>query len=143
MTDNLELVKRILVAVDGSENSNKAVGMAAAIARDLHVELTVVHVVEMDEFTTLIAEAQDESKEEMGEIILADAIKLARLSGIEPKPKLLMGHAAGQILRFAEEYSPQMIFLGSHGRSPERKLFMGGVSEAVSRKAKASVVIVR
>jgi nucleotide-binding universal stress UspA family protein len=143
MTDNSVLVKRILVAVDGSESSSKAVGMAATISRDLRAELAIVHVVEMDEFPTLIAEAQDESKEEMGEIILADAIKLARLSGIEPKPKLLMGHAAGQILRFAEEYSPQMIFLGSHGRSPERKLFMGGVSEAVSRKAKVTVVIVR
>jgi nucleotide-binding universal stress UspA family protein len=143
MTDNSELVKRILVAVDGSESSNKAVGMAAAISRDLRADLVILHVVEMDEFPTLIAEAQDESKGEMGEIILADAIKLARLSGVEPKPKLLMGHAVGQILRFAEEYSPQMIFLGSHGRSPERKLFMGGVSEAVSRKAKVSVVIVR
>jgi nucleotide-binding universal stress UspA family protein len=143
MIDNSVLVKRILVAVDGSESSSKAVGMAATISRDLRAELAIVHVVEMDEFPTLIAEAQDESKEEMGEIILADAIKLARLSGIEPKPKLLMGHAVGQILRFAEEYSPQMIFLGSHGRSPERKLFMGGVSEAVSRKAKVTVVIVR
>jgi len=136
-------VRRMLVAVDGSDSSSKAVRMAAVMARELSAELTIVHVIELEEFPTLMAEAEDGSMEEVGEMILWDAVSIAKAEKVEAKMKLLRGHPAGQIMRFSEEYGPQLIVLGSHGRSAAKKLFMGSVSDAISKKARCSVVIVR
>jgi len=137
------VVRRILVAVDGSKESNKAVRMAASIAKILGAELTLIHVVEMDEFPILIAEAGTKEREEMGQLVLGGSAKIAQLEGVAPKVVLRRGHPTDQILRFARSYKPQLIVTGSRGLTGARGVLMGSVSMGISRKAKCSVAIVR
>jgi nucleotide-binding universal stress UspA family protein len=136
-------VERILVAVDGSKESNAAVQMASSIGRALDAEVTLIHVVEIEELPTLIAEAQDKEHEELGQLVLGSSLKLARAEGIEAKLVLRKGHPAGQILRSASEYKPNLIVMGSRGMTGAKGILMGSVSMAVSRKAACSVIIVR
>jgi nucleotide-binding universal stress UspA family protein len=137
------VVERILVAVDGSSESNAAVQMASRIAGALNAEVTLVHVVEIEELPTLIAEAEDKDHEEHGQLVLGSSIKLARAEGIDAKLVLRKGHPAGQILRFASEYKPNLIVMGSRGMTGAKGILMGSVSMSVSRKAACSVIIVR
>jgi nucleotide-binding universal stress UspA family protein len=138
-----EKIERILVAVDGSEQSNKAVRLAATIAKCMGAELTLMHVVEMNEVPSLMAEAEDKGGEAQGRAALSDSVEIALGEGVQAKTVLRRGHAAGQILRFALEYQPQMIFTGSRGRGGATAMLMGSVSRKVTEGSKIPVTIVR
>ena len=138
-----EAIARILVAIDGSEASNKAIALGAEMARSMAAQLALLHVVEIEELPTLIAEAEDEGEEELGQMILGDAAKIAKLRGVEPIIALRKGHPVSQILHYAGTFRPQLIIMGSHGRTGAKKALLGSKSSAVSRKASCSVVIVR
>ncbi len=136
-------VRRVLVAVDGSRESIAAVQMATSIAGPLGAELALIHVVEVEELPVLIAEAEDKSLEERAQLVLGAAHKVARGQGMEAQMVLRKGHPASQILRFASEYKPDIIVMGSRGMTGAKGILMGSVSMTVSRKAACSVIIVR
>lgn len=138
-----EAISRILVAIDGSEASNKAVALGAEMAKSMAAQLAILHVVEIEELPSLIAEAEDEGEEEMGQMILGDAAKISKVYGVEPTIVLRKGHPVSQILHYADTYRPQLIIMGSRGRTGAKKALLGSKSSAVSRRAKCSVVIVR
>ncbi|MGQ9587620.1 MAG: universal stress protein [Thermoplasmata archaeon] len=131
------------MAVDGSKESNAAVQLASRIAKALVSEVTLVHVVEIEELPTLIVEAEDKGLEELGQLVLGASLKLARAGGVDAKLVLRKGHPAGQILRCASEYKPNLIVMGSRGITGAKGILMGSVSMAVSKKAACSVIIVR
>jgi len=100
-------------------------------------------VLNLREIPTLIAEAENGFAEEHGQMVLGKAAKLAMLDGIEPKVILRKGHVANQILRFADDYKPSIIIMGSRGYGKLRGTLLGSVSQAVSSYAKCSVLLVR
>lgn len=59
-------LKRFLVAVDGSDHSDRAVRLAATIAKGLNAEISLLYVMEMREMPTLIAEAEAVDSEQRG-----------------------------------------------------------------------------
>lgn len=136
-------IKRILVAVDGSEQSHKAIRLASKIARSLGAEVTLLYVMEMKDMPTLIAEAEVNGLEQRGQNILMDGAEIALGEGVETKTKLLRGHPADQIIHYASEHHPQMVFIGTRGLGMGASLVMGSVSKAVVQRAKCSVVVVR
>lgn len=136
-------IKRLLVAVDGSEQSYKAIRLASKIARSMGAEITLLYVMEMKDMPTLIAEAEVNGLEQRGQNVLIDGTEIAFGEGVETKTVMLRGHPANQIIHFASEYRPQMIFIGTRGLGMGASLFLGSVSKAVTQRAKCSVVIVR
>jgi len=138
-----ESVSRILAAVDGSDASARAADLAADMARSLQAELTLLHVIEIEELPTLIGETEDTRAEEEAQIILGSVSKRVLSRGVRAKIAVRRGHAAGQILRFASSYKPQLIVLGTRGVTGAKGVLLGSVSMAVSRKARCSVLLVR
>jgi nucleotide-binding universal stress UspA family protein len=136
-------VRRILVAVDGSKQSLRAVKLASQMTKGLGAELTLIYVLHLREIPTLIAEAENGDAEEYGQMILGDAAKEAMLYRIEPKIILRKGHITDQILRFADDYKPDIIIMGSRGYAKLKRSLLGSVSQSVSSYAKCSVLIVR
>lgn len=55
----------------------------------------------------------------------------------------LIGNAADEILKLAEDVGADMIVIGSHGRTGLRRLLLGSVSEAVVRRAQCAVIVAR
>jgi nucleotide-binding universal stress UspA family protein len=53
------------------------------------------------------------------------------------------GHAKSEILKFAEEWRPDVIVLASHGCKRSERFLLGSVTEAIMRHASCSVQIVR
>jgi nucleotide-binding universal stress UspA family protein len=72
-----------------------------------------------------------------------------RLRGLKVDPtarveyRVEEGHPAETILAVAQEVRADLIVMGTHGRSGARRLLMGSVAEAVSRRAACPVVTVR
>ncbi len=156
---------KILVCIDGSEQSQKAVEKATAVAQSPEVEeVAIMHVYEQkldfsylptyevgpitkDEVTIedvkRLSKMQEELENERN-IILTDALKAFEAKNIKARKLLLEGPPAQTILRVAEGEGFDMIVLGSRGLGGIKKVFLGSVSNAVTQGVEnCSVLIVK
>jgi nucleotide-binding universal stress UspA family protein len=146
------MYKRILIAVDDSETSNRALREASGLARDQHAVLRIVHVVDR---VALIGSAPladpAESEKTWGEIasdILERAQGAARAEGVDAETRLLEttdveDRIAQAILGEATRWGADLLVAGTHGRSGLKHLLMGSVAEGIVRHAPMPVLLVR
>jgi nucleotide-binding universal stress UspA family protein len=73
---------------------------------------------------------------------MLEAVKPPDLS-IRFEHKLLMGTAADEIVRAAEEGGVDLIVIGTHGRTGLKRVLMGSVAEAVMRRATCPVLTLK
>jgi nucleotide-binding universal stress UspA family protein len=138
-----ERVRSILVPVDGSPSSRRAVELAAQMSQALGATLRLVSVAPVIELPTLIGEMEEGSSIQPAQRILREGAQAARRHGAAPTMELLRGHPAAQILRSATAHRPDLIIMGTRGLTGARSILMGSVSRTVSRRAKTQVVLVR
>jgi nucleotide-binding universal stress UspA family protein len=135
---------RLLVAVDGSVHSVKALRKAAMLALSApSYEVAVVCVVEMREFASLMAEADTEEMEVRAKKVLQDSMEILTSEGVTAAPHLLHGPPVTKILEFAESFKPDLIVTGSRGMGATKGALIGSVSSSLSKRASTSVLIVR
>ena len=115
------LFKRILVCVNGTSESLKAVMYAIVLSKQLSLSLKVVYVVDTATIKFLTNSkffAPDERMEyeeklnQDGKHILEYVKNLASMKGIEIETELLSGAVATEILNATESFKADMIFLG-------------------------------
>jgi len=142
--------KRILVTVDGSENSERASRVAVDVAEKCKSELAVLHVVRSVSHafvpvrsTVLFREYySDEEKAAMKWI--QKFVSLARRRRIEARAVVLVASSvAEKIVRFAERRAFDLIVIGTRGLEGFKKLRLGSVSSGVVEHADCSVLVVR
>jgi nucleotide-binding universal stress UspA family protein len=146
--------RKILVAVDGSQASNKGLREAIRLARAKGVQLFIVHVV--DEYPGFAAldglmagtPGADlvPALREGGKRVLAKAVAMAQKQNVKAKGvlrEMLSGPAAAPIVREARKVGADLIVLGTHGRRGVRRLVLGSDAEQVVRMASMPVLLVR
>ena len=144
------MFRKILVATDLGEASKEAFMAAEQMAREQNAELHVLHVVIDLASEPWIVEAYGV---DFG-ALMTDACAAARqnlavrVSRITPplanvRAEVLVGKPASEILRYAAEAAIDLIVLGSHGRGPVGRAFLGSVADRVLREARCPVLIVR
>jgi len=136
-------VRRILVPIDGSPSSHRAVELAAQMAHALGASLTLLHVAPVRELPTIIGETEEPRGTEEGQLLLGEEAKAARRLGVDPAVDLRRGRPSTQIVRSAAEHHADLIVMGTRGLTGARSVLLGSVSRAVSRQATAEVVLVR
>jgi nucleotide-binding universal stress UspA family protein len=122
-------VREILVATDFSGPSNKSFEAALALAEHFSARLHVLHV------------AADTSERDEAEAKL-ESIMPKPIEGLEVLRAVRIGHAAPEIVRYAEREQIDLIVLGTHGRSGLTRVLMGSVAEAVVRAASCQVLTI-
>jgi nucleotide-binding universal stress UspA family protein len=140
--------KRILVPVDGSETSNKALVAALNMARDNGGSLRLLHSI--DELT-LVSGLEDSGyvmkvAHEYGEKTLAEALAIAKSAGIEADTRLVEtpGLRLGQVVaNEAKAWNADLIAVGTHGRRGIGRVLLGSGAEQVIRDAPVPVLVVR
>jgi len=139
------MFEKILVAVDGSPDADRAVRAGAEIAKADGGRLVLGHVSCLPEhYRSHLADELEEAIRADGEKILEHAARVAEEAGVPADARLLeKDHAAEAILELAQEIGADLIVLGVRGRTPDRVRAMGSVSEAVTREARTSVLLVR
>ncbi|KAF1305773.1 universal stress protein [Enterococcus saccharolyticus] len=143
----LQQYQRIMVAIDGSKESELAFKKAVSVAHRNQASLLLVHVIDtrafqtVSSFDTVLAEqATDMAKQSLEEYS-----KTAKEQGVVSvettieygSPKVLI---AKQI---PEDKKVDLIMLGATGLNAVERLFIGSVSEYVIRHASCDVLIVR
>jgi nucleotide-binding universal stress UspA family protein len=129
-------ISKILVPVNGSDYSHRAVEYAALLARTAKVPLTLLHVQE-----TGIFRVRPEVSKEIGERVLSDSI--AKIEGVAVDQKLEAGDPAKTILKTAEKGDYDLIVVGSRGHSTAEMFMLGSVADHVVQYADRSVLITK
>lgn len=138
--------KRILVAVDGSEVSMKAVDHAARIAKEESASLTALHVIPTPqiEVTGQIADYYEEARRPVKKW-MKDVESIAAQHNLTVKTEILVGAYSilDAILGYAEHQSIDLIVSGTRGRTQSRKLLVGSVAAGIVEYASCPVLVVR
>ena len=139
------MFEKILVAVDGSTNSDRAVEAAAEVARAHGSTLSICHAFHIpDHYKADLADELEEALEGDAEKILAHAAGVAEEATVTAETRLLKkGHPAEAIVAYAGELGADLIVVGVRGRTPDQGRAMGSVSAAVIEQASCSVLLVR
>jgi nucleotide-binding universal stress UspA family protein len=145
------MYQRILVPIDGSETSDRALGEAIKLAAG-KAQLRLIYVIE--EGYALDAEgyafidygALQEAFRKTGERLLAQASEMVRKSGMTAETAVLdvPGERTARVIdNDAQNWKADLIVIGTHGRSGVGRLLLGSVAEEVVRGASAPVLLIR
>jgi nucleotide-binding universal stress UspA family protein len=137
----------ILVALDGSEASQRALAHAVDLAKLCNAKLHTVYVVETGLFSSLPMEGTVEIMysvlEKEGEEVMERAKKYGTEKGITVTTHMNQGHAGSEIIALAEQEKSDLIVVGSHGKSNTDRLLIGSVSTFVVTHSTVTTMVVR
>lgn len=144
-------MKKLLVAVDGSDLFWKVLDFADDMAEKYDAELMVYTVFKPSDSEEMMAKLDMSypmpPKEaaklgDLGDKIVAEAKKRIAPS-VKAVYKDEVGDAPEMILETAEEYGADLIIIGSKGMSKIRETLTVSVSDYVVRNAKVPVLVVK
>ena len=141
------MLKKILVAFDGSEQSRKAFEFALEMSRNCTgaaPEITVLSVAQPPEPIDIVEmDAIIESATQHYEDLFKGLRDKAKAEGVEIKTDIVVCHPADQIIRYAADKKSDMIVVGQLGKSKIANWLLGSVSKRVSSYASCTVTIVK
>jgi nucleotide-binding universal stress UspA family protein len=139
------MLKRILVATDGSDHARKAVEYACDIASKYDAMIYLIHVISLPPMAYAEAsfEPLKDHLDKTGKAIIDEAAKLVKSRGIKAQTFLATGDPAQEILEHAEKNNVDMIVLGSRGAGKLEMLMLGSVSHKVCNVAECTCVTVK
>ena len=148
------MYRRILVAVDGSATSNKAIAAALEMASYSGGRSVVrlVHVLdEMAYFAGLDPYAGQTYSviglmREAGEKILADGLAIAQSAGVQADTLLvdhLGSHLAEAVATQTKAWDASLVVVGTHGRRGIGRMLLGSGAEKIIRLSTCPVLVVR
>ncbi|HYL16245.1 MAG TPA: universal stress protein [Terriglobales bacterium] len=138
-------LKRILVATDFSEFSEKPLHCGLKIARHYGAKLYLANVVSALGFTLAgpdVIEAASESAWRDARHLEERLVKTGALAGLEHDLVIREGNVWEQLEEVVEQEHVDLIVIGTHGRTGLRKIVLGSVAEEVFRHASCPVLTV-
>lgn len=142
------VMKRILVPLDFSASSTRALDYACELAKKFDAALHLVHVCEVPSMMTgsmdAYAIAYTDWSQRLGDEAERELEKLRpRLTGVKVSSEVLFGNPARAIVTAARTSDVDLIVMGTHGHGPLMHVVMGNVAERVVRTADCPVLTVR
>ncbi len=138
-------MKRIVVAVDGSEHAERALRMGIDLASKFGAEVRVVSVVEPTYLPPEpygLAEQVDKATREEASRLVSAAVKSVTDAGVAAKGEVLDGSPADVVARLADEVGADLVVVGSRGRGALGRLFLGSVSDRLVHFLRRPVLVV-
>ncbi len=150
------MFKRILVAVDGSDNSMRASKVAVELAQKYGSELIVLHVIPMATYGISFMvpglppppgayEKYREYERNVAQSFVNKAAGLAQSAGVDVRAEVQesVPSVVEGITEYARGENVDLIVIGTRGLSRFKKLVIGSVSSGVVNHAHCPVLVVR
>ncbi len=146
---------KILLPIDKSECSDAAVHAVITQFRPDQTEVRVFHSVEWPKNApTYLAFAEGPTagrdvleaygtELEGGRYLVEEVARQLKAAGFQTSTDVREGSANETILASADEWHPDLIVIGSHGKKGAERFFLGSVAEHVMRHAPCAVEVVR
>lgn len=136
--------RRILMATDLSEVSGEVHEQGVELVKSLwdlrDAEVRSLHVGGDD--VLLPAVGYQFAMQNRAKAKLDDFLNKRRSRGLTVEGKVRLGLSAAEILTEAEEWSADLVVLGTQGRRGLSRFMIGSVAERVSRKAQCDVLMI-
>jgi nucleotide-binding universal stress UspA family protein len=137
------MFRKVVLAVDGSEESRKAADLAEAIAGQFRSDVLVVHVREL-----VYSGASVSSPEWTPEVqaFLTEVASRVKAQGLRASSEVLeatKGRAGKAIADAAARTEADLIVMGSKGRSRLAGIVLGSVAGSVVQNASCPVLVAR
>jgi nucleotide-binding universal stress UspA family protein len=144
-----EFYRNIVIATDGSENTQKAVSYGIEIARLSGATVHAVYIVDTSSFSS-IPMSSDGGWEAMFEILRKEgeravsAVKYqGEAAGVDVREVVWEGNPSNAIIEFAENNNVDLVVMGTLGKTGLDRFLLGSVAEKVVRGSKVPVMVVR
>ena len=141
--------KRILVPIDFSDHSKKALQNAVALAEEFHSELILTYVVEPIIYPAVLGFGQitmpnmERELAERGTTGLKQLQKEYVAGKIPSRIMVRTGRPYYEIITTAKEERVDLIVIATHGHTGVEHLIFGSTAEKVVKKAPCAVLIVK
>ncbi|MBI5377982.1 MAG: universal stress protein [Thaumarchaeota archaeon] len=141
-------VNKILVPLDGSDNSFRALDTAIFFAKKCDAKIVCLYSVVIIPITEaqMVAPVQFQIEEEKyARKVLEKAKNLAKQNDIEFSQVINFGNAGYNIIRYAKNKTNKidLIVIGSRGRGAIKEIFLGSTSNYVLHKSHIPVTVVK
>lgn len=134
----------ILVPLDGSKYSEKALLHACDMAKNYQSHLILVYVVEKSiPINLLDRKGYLEILRKFGNKILIKAKKTTTQQGVDSKIIMKEGNIANEIVKLAKNERCNLIIVGSKGLGATLRFFLGSVSNKLANNSPCSILIVK
>lgn len=155
------MFKKILVPLDGSEHSLKALEQAGQIAKKFSGKITLIHAYSLSVQPIMLPEPSTlsspsipiltgadlsriaEAARAAGKRILDDGEEKLRSQKVEVGKMLVEGHAVQEIVRVANEGNYDLIVIGARGISHIKEILLGSVTDGVIHHARSPVLVIK
>jgi nucleotide-binding universal stress UspA family protein len=141
------MFEKLLVAIDGSEPSQRALAAASALALQVGAEVQVLHIAESEMLMGGggfsggdVLEGSRGAKS-----IVTVAVKDLEKAGVKASgtvERAMVGNVAGEILRVAHEGKCSAIVIGVKGEGKLRALLVGSVTNKIVHLSPLPVVVI-
>jgi len=140
----MENIKNILVPLDGSKNSFKALTKAIYLAKKCNASITALYVLRVAyDNPSLLYVPQTQNELKKVEKFLDTAKNQVVKNSVNFKKKTLFGHEAKQIVDFAQKQKFDLIVIGARGHGGIKQMILGSISNTVVHSSKIPVLIVK
>lgn len=148
----MSIYQQILVAVDGSPTSEKALDEAIRLAHLMGARLRLLHVIDVlsyctgYETTSVYVNNTLPLMRAAGEELLAKDRQKAQALGVSVDSVLIddaLGRLCEHVAEQAQLINADLIVVGSHGRRGIGRVLMGSDAELIIRYAPVPVLVVR
>ncbi|MCG7840653.1 MAG: universal stress protein [Methanomassiliicoccales archaeon] len=134
-------IERILVGVDGSENSLRAVQFAAVLAKKFESEISLVHIIPPSDHAVISGKATYMEKDTLvGGQSLKAAERSLTMEKVPFRSSVEFGNPTEQLLLVAKEHD--LVVVGTRGLTPFKEALIGSTSHGLAQLSKVPVVIV-
>ena len=140
------MVGNILVPVDGSENSDRAVRYALDLLKSGGGALHLLNVQPpvSGAIKTFVRKADvDGYHREEGEKALASAVKLAAEAGVAAEQHISVGRPGAIVAQYAKQTGARMVVMGTRGHTGLAGVLLGSVAQDVIAQVEAPVCLVK
>lgn len=139
-------MRKIIVATDGSDYSNKAIDRAIELGKGHNVEVIVVNVAE-DYCPIALTEVDCDTIRELvikeSKSVMQAALDRFKAADVEARGVIEFGSPAETIIEVAKREKADEIIAASHGKHGAKKLLMGSVISRLIEWAPCPVVVVK
>ena len=140
----MKKVKSILVPLDGSKNSFRALDFAITLAKPIKASITGFHCIDLQlVLEYAVIDPVSIRLEKKAQRFLKTAKKRCTKNRVQFQQKILRGKTSEQILQFSKKGKFDLIVMGSKGQGMIQEMLLGSVSHEITHRSKIPIVIVR
>ena len=130
--------KKILIATDGSENSENAISRGIDLAKMSDAKVYAIYVLDTGAYFNHPVFEKEEAKK-----YTTDRVEeIGNERGVKVESVILIGNPADDIIDFAKKNDVDLIVMGSLGKSGVERFLLGSVSDKVLKHAYSEVLVV-